>query len=406
MVQKDRMTYAKTENSELTLALNACPELLLDLHRAESRCQVETENKKQQNKKNIIFSILTFLQVLLNSFCSSRFDSAQRERNLTLYKFGTSTIQKNFWLFLFFLLLSFTSLSQAFQLPDAGGALTGGTAGAYTAGDLSVEGFIYNPASDSQLSKAVLSAQYGVSALGTKESGLTASDGYYAPDLGMWRLLAASPVGKTGRLAFHFDSISYGAISTLQIAGLSFAAPISVGLPASDRLSWGVTGKYIYTKYATDGYTTEVSGLYGDAISAFSMDAGLMLSFDHGMKIGASILNLFSTDMGFRVKDPIASRWNLGASYPLPIKLPLDSVARVLADVKYSDRDYQLSGAVEWNVPRLGVTVDAGLNFRNLAVGANYEWKSRFLAGYSVEIFYVQNMAGSMNHEFSLSAMF
>jgi hypothetical protein len=307
---------------------------------------------------------------------------------------------------LFILLLTFVSRSEAFRLPDPSGALTGGTAGAYTAGDISAEGFLYNPASGSLPLKTVLSAQYGITALGAQETGLTTSDGYYAPDLNMWRVLAVSPVGKTGRLAFHFDSVSYGAISTLQIAGISFAAPIPVGLSPGDRLSGGVTGKYVYTKYASDAYTTEVSGLYGDSISAFSLDAGLMLAFEMGMKIGVSILDVFSTGMGFRVADPIPSRWTLGASYPLPLKLPLDSTARVLADVKYSDDDYELAGAVEWSVPSVGVTVDAGLNFRNLAVGAVYEWNNRFLAGYSLEVYYVQNMAGSLNHRFSLSALF
>lgn len=193
-------------------------------------------------------------------------------------------------------------------------------------------------------------------------------------------------------------------VANFRADNLKIERTISVGwAKSSGRLSYGLSGKYLYHNYLVqDDPTAPNDPVFqnGHAKGAFGLDFGAVYRASSRLSFGAAVRNANSPDVGIATTDRVPREYQAAAAYDFP-RFGL----RVLSDVVYRDQDWGTTqdkvipgvGLEKWvsngraafrlGVNSLGASAGVGLELGRLGFDYTFSIKKNIAdAGYGTHM--------------------
>ena len=261
---------------------------------------------------------------------------------------------------------------------------------AYTAISDDLNAMQYNPAGLAILQKCEVTVNYGKLYLGLTD-GSNIANSYFA---------FGCPVQKWGLGAFGL------AYSELDLTGYykEDIFTFSYSKEILNNLLLGLSLKRLHKSAESDDYTLIDPAFrkYGQSLSAYSFDCGLLYRLGKGISLGFAMKDLNRPDMGFTEENrlPVEYRW--GASYRRESAVFAFDLIKKNNDIVYD------AGVEKWFFKNYALR--AGLDFssmnrRNLTAGTGYRFRD-FQFDYSFVLPAAGIEATSGSHNISLTYRF
>lgn len=309
---------------------------------------------------------------------------------------------------LYLFVLSNTDKLFSYNFPVAENAISSGTGGAFTAYLDDPEVLAYNPASFARIRQTILHVNYNQYLTGLeKETGLTTEEGYYPVNIYSYSLQGITSLGAMGAVGLSYQSFNYSELNQLSVFGVSMSLPLSTIVKFHREFAFGVTGKYLHNKYMVDDYNRAFLTEYSAESTGFAFDLGGYASLMLDLKLGLSIINILSTDMGIQYEDTMDTHYRIGIKYLFEkINFLGENKLVLLTDFDYSRLDYTLYTGAELEFIGTGIKLRTGINFLYLAFGAGYEYDSWVSVNYALN-YYISGFDGLvLNHKMNLGVKF
>ena len=229
-------------------------------------------------------------------------------------------------------------------------------------------------------------------------AGGTRSDAYFGYTDMFSGLKGAAKMGSgfmTGAVPALGGVIGAG-VATFDAKGLLSERTVSVGYArARGKLSYGLAGKFLHHSYDTDGDALAAQDPVfsnGASASGFTIDAGAAYAVTEAIKVGLSVRNLTSPDVGLASEDRVPRTVQGGASWAVPAWTVGDRTIRGLkltADVSKTDEEGQAgrihpSIGVEKLLSDGRVAFRAGVSETEFTGGVGVRFNDRMAFDYSL----------------------
>jgi hypothetical protein len=215
-----------------------------------------------------------------------------------------------------FSLTSTSTLQAAFLDLDVG-ARPVGMGGAFTAISDDSSAALYNPAGIVQVQWNELTATYA-----DLFSGLDVYAGEDTTNLTQsFFAFTSRPIPKIGSFELSWASFNSSHLYREDTVALTYARNLGDFFPVLDNtLALGVNLKYLRRSVSLDSFTIDDPVFAGgDSADGQTVDLGVLYHPSEGMlagwRLGASVLNLTSPDVGFQVEDRVPTEGRLGIAY-------------------------------------------------------------------------------------------
>ncbi len=262
-----------------------------------------------------------------------------------------------------------------------------------------------NPAGFAGIERSHVSIDYNLLMTGMENNqDLTSADGYFPVDMKSWSASFITPASGVGGLGISFASLSFTGLASYSRLGVSFSGFLPLPKEQGMRLSYGITGKYLFGNFSPEQYTEQYFQEVNSKFSGFSADFGLQLFLKEGIGFGLSIQDFVSSDMGIAYEDMAHRRVMGGVLYPFQFGSKKEFGLMLLVDFDYVPGFANIKGGVEFEYK--GVKLRAGANLLSIGMGLGYSFMEIFSIDYAVS----HNISGLdgfvLDHKLSFGMVF
>lgn len=270
------------------------------------------------------------------------------------------------------------------------GARAGGVAGCYTSIADNVDAIIWNPAGLSKIETQEVSFMYGKPFSGFSDVDLThqyISYGRHIPKL-------------RGGVGIAWTSFTNSDIYKQEIIAIGVSRVIN----PEKQFSLGVTLKYLGHKY-NFSYLPEndPARAYSDNKYSLGIDVGMLYNLKPNIRVGISVRNINSPDIGIMSSDIIPTEIRAGVNTILVAKLKFEELIPIVEVVSVNDKT-TLAFAVEGYLMKKTIALRFGSNDYETTIG--FGWY-RNLKNFMLKIDYtysipIQIESSGGSHKISL----